>query len=80
MRQCLRRLPSGERVQVARFDETRAALLREVDVRQELDGTLEAEPYQPAWVADLGTSRLIFQLWGRRRSSNLSRVSPGCAS
>src|ERR1700733_13830994 len=50
VRQCLRRLPGGERVQVARLDETRAALLREVDVHQELDGTLEAEPYQPTWI------------------------------
>jgi ATP-dependent DNA helicase RecQ len=64
LRQCLRRLPSGERVQIARLDETRAALLREVDVRQELDGRLEAEPYQPAWIADLGNQSIDLPTMG----------------
>jgi ATP-dependent DNA helicase RecQ len=54
LRQCLRRLQSGERVRVPRLDDAHASLLRESDVYQELDGTLQAEPYQPSWVADLG--------------------------
>lgn len=54
LRQCLRRLQTSDRVRVARFDDARAGLLREADVHQELDGTLNAEPYRPVWVADLG--------------------------
>src|SRR3954447_26540490 len=54
LRQCLRRLPNPERVRTARLDDPRAALLRAADVHQDLDGTLEAAPYRPSWVADLG--------------------------
>lgn len=54
VRQCLRRQPPGEEVRVGRLSDTDSALLRAVDVRQELDGKLEAEPYRPRWVAAIG--------------------------
>ncbi|GAB3647305.1 protein DpdF [Ramlibacter alkalitolerans] len=58
VRQCLRRLPDSERVLVKRLNGTTEALLRDVDVRQEFDGTLVAEPYRPDWVAELGDQAL----------------------
>lgn len=58
MRQCLRRLPDTEQVLVTRLSATTKALLDDVDVRQEFDGTLTAEPYRPDWVAELGDQAL----------------------
>ena len=65
VRQCLRRLTS-ERPRPNRRDSTKPAqqLLRKVDVHQELDGTLRAEPYQPTWVADLGDQSVDFPSMG----------------
>lgn len=54
VRQCLRRQPSGGEVIVPRLNQADSALLRAVDVRQELDGTLDADPYRPSWVASIG--------------------------
>jgi ATP-dependent DNA helicase RecQ len=58
VRQCLRYLPSQERITLRALDEPRLSLLREVDVSQELDGTLVAQAYRPQWVADLGDHAL----------------------
>lgn len=60
LRQCLRRLPSNDPVVVSRLDDARHSLLQSVDVYQTLDGTISARPYQPDWVADLGSQALDF--------------------
>lgn len=66
MRQCLRCLPSDQEVAASALDERTLALLRRVDVRQELDGTMVADAYRPDWVSDLGQQAL-----------DLPRANPG---
>ena len=34
---------------------------------------LEAEPYRPAWVADLGDQSIDLPLWGRQRAEQSDR-------
>ena len=60
VRQCLRRLPDQALVRVGRLGEPEYAYLSDVDVKQELDGILTAQPYAPDWIVDLGNQSLDF--------------------
>ncbi|MDM0117527.1 helicase-related protein [Variovorax sp. J22R133] len=58
LRQCLRQFGGTQRLVVPQLPDFMLALLSRVGVRQDLDGTVNVERYQPSWLVDAGAMAL----------------------